>query len=113
MSEVDRLTVIARTVYVCDRVSCPHYGEPMTYPCHEDGHAWREEKYVRADQLAGAVGAVRALIDCHDELLNDVGPWGAGYRQALTDLRDDLTKRFGGQSGSVPLPRTNLTKENQ
>lgn len=41
------------------------------------------------------VAGVRSLIDAIERELNDVGPWGNGYRQALADLRRQLDLRFG------------------
>jgi hypothetical protein len=66
--------------YECDRVSCPHYGEPMTHPCYEDGHAWHLVEYVpRADADRGAV-----LTDEERRVVVPILD-GALQRWALTD----------------------------
>ena len=56
-------------------------------------------EYVRADQLEGAVLSTLTqtdtLIDALLDGLNDAGPFGTGYRQAMADLREQLRLRFG------------------
>ena len=42
-----------------------------------------------------AVTQTLRLMEVQEQELNDVGAWGAGYRQALTDLRENLRLRFG------------------
>jgi hypothetical protein len=62
---------------------------------------WRGVNYVPQDDHRGAVkGAVAQtdnLMRVLENDLNDVGPWGSGYRRAMADLREQLALRFGGQ----------------
>jgi hypothetical protein len=62
---------------------------------------WADRVEAFAQQHAWAVESALAqtdsLMDALERDLNDVGPWGNGYRQAMADLREQLRLRFGGQ----------------
>lgn len=38
---------------------------------------------------------IERLIDVLEDELNDCGPWGSGYSQALYDVRHQMRLRFG------------------
>ena len=69
-----------------------------TGPALDPGEA---VEVVTATQLRGAVSSALAqadsLMDALERDLNDVGPFGSGYRRALADLREQLRLRFGGR----------------
>lgn len=46
------------------------------------------------------VEEVRSLITAVERDLNDSGPWGNGYRQALAEVRKQIDLRFGPTSES-------------
>ena len=44
-------------------------------------------------------GQIESLMDELLREVNDEGPWGDGYRQAMDDLREQIEMRFGSLAG--------------
>lgn len=65
-----------------------------------DANEWRRKAISRALTISRLRGTIDALIDLADEKITDPGPRGAGYSEAIGDLREVL-REYGHLDGET------------